>query len=68
MDVALLITFNIFTFFCRFRDHQCNKQNQYINRKRYVFLFYYIAINAFLVSIDNRLTNHMFVSGQEMSL
>ena len=62
MGVALLITSNIFTFFCRFRRHQ------YINRLRYVFLFYYIAINTFLFSIDNRLTNHKCVSGHDSNV
>ena len=57
MRVALLIISNIFTFFCRFRRHQ------YINYKVFVFLFYYIAINTFLFSIDNRLTNHKCASG-----
>ena len=69
MDVALFVTSSIFTFFCRFSGHQNNKQNnQYINRQRYIFLFYYIAINAFLFSIDNRSTNHMCVSGHNRNV
>ena len=62
MGVTLLITSNILTFFCRFRRHQ------YINRQQYVFLFYYIAINAFLFSIDNRFTNHMCVSAHDRNV
>jgi hypothetical protein len=62
MDVALLITSNIITFFCRFWGHQ------YINRQRFVFLFYYIAIDSFLFSIDNRFTNHMYVSGHDRNV
>jgi hypothetical protein len=68
MNVSLLITCNIFTFFCRFSGHQYNKRNQYINRQLYVFLFYYIAINPFLFSIDNRFTNHMCVSGHDRNV
>jgi hypothetical protein len=68
MDVALLIASSIFTFFCRFRGDKYNKPNQYINRQRYVFLFYYIAINVFLFAIDNRFTNHMCVSGHDRNI
>ena len=62
MGVSLLITSNIFTLFCRFRGHQ------YINQRVFVFLFYYIAINPFLFSIDNRFTNHMCVSGHDSNV
>jgi hypothetical protein len=62
MGVALLITSNISTFFCRFSGHQ------YINQRVFVFLFYYIAINTFLFSIDNRLTNHKCVSGRDRNV
>ena len=62
MGVAISITFNMFPFFCRLRGHQ------YINRQRFVFLFYYIAIKAFLFSIDNRFTTHMFVSGHDRNV
>ena len=62
MGVALLITSNIFTFFCRFRRHQ------YINQRVFVFLIYCIAINAFLFSIDNRFTNHKCVSGHDSNV